>query len=93
MIMSMKSDPLLSWLSLTVGGASLQGVESTCPTSGWESSMTAVHQTVALIAIIGAHLLKVISTTDYIHHYSTDYTCTSTLDGKYSYPVKLWIII
>ena len=72
MIMSMKSDPLLSWLSLTV--SSLQGVESTCPTSGWDSSMTAVHQTVALIAIIGAHLLEVISTTDYIHHYSTDYT-------------------
>ena len=57
-----------------MGGASLQGVESTCPTSGWDSSMTAVHQTVVLIAIIGAHLLEVISTTDYIHHYSTDYT-------------------
>ena len=74
MIMSMKSDPLLSWLSLTVGGASLQGVESTCSTSGWDSSVTAVHQTVVLMAIIGAHLLEVISTTDYIHHYGTDYT-------------------
>ena len=77
----MKSDPLLSWLSLTVGGASLQGVESTCPTSGWDSSMTAVHQTVVLIAIIGAHLLEVISITEYIPHYSSRLH-TSTLDGK-----------
>ena len=92
MIMSMKSDPLLSWLSLTVGGAGLQDVESTCPISCLDSSIydccapnCCPHSNYWCSSIKSDHYNRLHTSLQTIH--------TPLHQMANSYPVKHWIII